>query len=72
MSKAQNKQLYPYLPKSKTSKLIKFCYIILPLFVYSCGDTKTEKTTENQETVQQTEDASFEKNKTIEIGRAHV
>lgn len=65
MSKAQNKQLYPYLPKSKTSKLIKFCYIILPLFVYSCGDTKTEKPTENQETVQQTEDASFEKNKTI-------
>ncbi|MGC1631708.1 MAG: arylesterase [Gelidibacter sp.] len=67
MSKAENNQLHSYLPMVTVPKLLKFCYIILPLFLYSCGDTKTEKPTENQQSVEQTQDAvpPVTKNKTI-------
>ncbi|MEO5789527.1 MAG: arylesterase [Gelidibacter sp.] len=67
MSKAENNQLHSYLPTATVPKLLKFCYIILPLFLYSCGDTKTEKPTENQQAVEQTEEAVTPetKNKTI-------
>lgn len=67
MSKAQNKQLYSYLPKVKAFKLIKFCYIILPLFVYSCGDTKSEKPTENENVEAQTENTVVNDGKTKTI-----
>jgi acyl-CoA thioesterase-1 len=56
MSKAQNKQLHSYLPISVGSKLLKFCYFLMAVLLYSCGDTKTEKTTEDISTTQQTED----------------
>lgn len=67
MSEAQNSHLHPYLPTSITPKLLKFCYIILPLFLFSCGDKKTEKTTKNQQSVEQTDaaDASKSNTKTI-------
>mgnify|MGYP003667716409 CR=1 FL=1 len=55
MSKAQNNQLLSYLPTASTFKLLKFCYIILALVHISCGDTKTENTTEIQPTIKETE-----------------
>jgi acyl-CoA thioesterase-1 len=47
MFKAQNKQLLPNLPTSFGHKLIKFCYFMMPLFLFSCGDSKSEKTTDD-------------------------
>ncbi|MBO3100058.1 arylesterase [Gelidibacter pelagius] len=67
MSKAQNKQMHSILPTVIVHKLIKFCYFILPLLLFSCGDGKTEKTTDTQSTSEQTEDlvTNDNKNKTI-------
>ena len=67
MSKAQNKQMHSILPTAIAHKLIKFCYFILPLLLFACGDGKTEKATANQSTTEQTEDqvANENKNKTI-------
>ena len=67
MSKAENNQLHSNLPTATLPKLLKFCYIILPLFFISCGDIKSEKTTENQTSAEQTETTltSETKNKTI-------
>lgn len=44
MSTAQNTQLHSHVAKSKASKLLKFCYIIMPLLIYSCDDGKADKT----------------------------
>lgn len=63
MSTAQNKQMHSILPTAMPSKFIKFCYIILPLVLWTCGDTKTEKTTENQSATEQSEDALVRENK---------
>ncbi|MBA6154751.1 arylesterase [Gelidibacter maritimus] len=67
MSKAQNKQMHSILPTAIAHKLIKFCYFILPLLLLSCGDGKTEKTTEAQSSTEQTENLVINesKNKTI-------
>lgn len=67
MSKAENKQLHSYLPTSMGSKLLKFCYFILPLFLYSCGDSKSEKTSENQQKDEQSEEAAIPETKTKTI-----
>ncbi|OBX26479.1 acyl-CoA thioesterase-1 [Gelidibacter algens] len=55
MFNAQNKQLHSYLPTSFRHKLLKFCYFMIPLFMFSCDDSKSEKTTEDQQAVEQTE-----------------
>ena len=67
MFKAENKQLHSYLPMEMTPKLLKFCYIMLPLFLISCGDSKSEKTTANQTTVEQNEDVITPETKTKTI-----
>ena len=56
MFNAHNKHFHLKLPPSLGSKLIKFSYFFIALFMVSCGDTKTEKTPEDQKTIQQTED----------------
>ncbi|GGG47139.1 arylesterase [Bizionia arctica] len=67
MSEAQNTQLHSYLPNLTSSKLIKFCYFILVALLYSCGDSKTENTTEVLQTETQIETTvtSLSKSKTI-------
>ncbi|SDF04169.1 arylesterase [Cellulophaga baltica] len=55
MTKPQNKQLLSNLPISVVPKLLKFCYILLVVLLYSCGDAKTEKTTEIESTTPATE-----------------
>ena len=67
MSEAQNNQLHSYLPILTGYKLLKFCYFILVVLLYSCGDTKTGKTTESQppETQIETVVTPQAKNKTI-------
>lgn len=67
MFKAENKQLHSYLPMAMMPKLLKFCYIILPLFLFSCGDSKSDKTTESQTSEERTDDTAKPetKNKTI-------
>jgi acyl-CoA thioesterase-1 len=58
MSKAQNKQLNLNLPTSVMQKLLRICYIIPLVFIWSCGndkkqnippeETKTEQTNQPQ------------------------
>lgn len=67
MSEAQNNQLHPYLPTSSTHKLLKFCYFMIPLFLFSCGDSKSEKTPETQQSVEQTENTVTSETKTKTI-----
>ena len=67
MSKAQNKQMHSILPTAIAHKLIKFCYFILPLLLFSCGDGKTEKTTDTQSTTEQTEDLVTNENESKTI-----
>src|SRR5690606_23155225 len=55
MFKAQNKQMHSILPTLMPSKLIKFCYFIIPLMVFSCNDAKSDKTIENISTKDETE-----------------
>ncbi len=56
MSKAQNKQLQLNLPTSLVHKFLKFCYFMMVLLFCACGNDKTEKTTQDPETTEQTED----------------
>lgn len=66
MSKAQNKQLHSNSPKSKAHKLLKFCYImILPVLLFTCGDSKTEKNTQESQESQQAQDTGTTSSKTI-------
>lgn len=67
MSKPHNKQFHSNLPTSSGHKLIKFSYFIIALFLVSCGDSKSEKTTESVQSSNQTEDtlAISTTNKTI-------
>lgn len=46
MSEAQNNQLHSNSPTLTVSKLLKFCYFITAILLYSCGDAKSEKTEE--------------------------
>lgn len=46
MFNAENKQLPSYLPIRTVPKLIKFCYFMGFLMLYSCGDSKTNNATE--------------------------
>ncbi|CDF79285.1 GDSL-like lipase/acylhydrolase family protein [Formosa agariphila KMM 3901] len=67
MYAAQNNKLHSHLPSFGIPKLIKFCYIITALLLYSCGDAKTDNTTKTQTTDNQTETttAPETKDKTI-------
>ena len=55
MFKAENKQLHSYLPMEMTPKLLKFCYILMPLLIYSCGDGKADKTPQDSPNSEPTE-----------------
>ncbi|WP_179347656.1 arylesterase [Winogradskyella pacifica] len=66
MSKAQNTHLLLNLPISTASKLLKFCYFITAFLLVSCGDNKTEKTTETLSEIQTEEIVATDSNtKTI-------
>ena len=67
MSKVQNYQLYLDLPIALALKPLKFCYFILALFLFGCGDNTTEKTTEASETKEQTIETEKVTNKTKTI-----
>lgn len=43
MFAAQNTHLQSDPSILMSNKLLKFCYIIMPLFLYNCGDSKTEQ-----------------------------
>jgi acyl-CoA thioesterase-1 len=62
-----NKQFHSNLPTSIVPKLIKFSYFFIAIFLFSCGDSKTEKAANNQQSAEQTKDtlASNTANKTI-------
>ncbi|MBJ7882818.1 arylesterase [Gelidibacter salicanalis] len=62
MFEAQNNQLQSYLPTSSGHKLIKFCYFMLPLLLFSCGDSEAKKTTESQQTEAQVENSKAPEN----------
>lgn len=54
MFKAQNKQMHSILPTLMARKLIKFCYFIVPLMIFSCNDAKSDKTDEKPLVTQET------------------
>ena len=56
MHKAQNTQLTANLPPRRHSKYLKFCYIMMAVLLISCGDAKSEKTSEDTSNIKQTED----------------
>ncbi len=55
MLKAQNNQLDLYLPIPFVHKFLKFCYFIIGIMLFACGNNKTEKTTEDVQSTKQTE-----------------
>lgn len=67
MLKAQNNQLLSNLPTLTAHKLIKFCYFMLVMLVYSCGDSKTENPTETKPSAEQTETTAAPETKTKSI-----
>jgi acyl-CoA thioesterase-1 len=56
MFKAQNTQLYSYLPTTTVAKLLKFCYFIMTILLVSCGDAKSDKATEDSSSTEVIED----------------
>ena len=69
MSKAQNTQLVLNLPISVVHKFLKFCYFILALLFFNCGDNKSEKSTNEKKqpdtTVENEVDPKTNDSKTI-------
>lgn len=67
MSEAQINQLHAYLPIVTGYKLLKFCYFILVVSLYSCGDAKADKIIADQpvENQKETVVTTPVKNKTI-------
>lgn len=67
MSEAQINQLHAYLPIVTGYKLLKFCYFILVVSFYSCGDAKADKKIANPpvENLKETAVTTPVKNKTI-------
>ena len=57
MFKVHNKHFQSNLPMPFRSKLIKFSYFFLAIFLFSCGDSKTEKTSVDEPSKTQSEDA---------------
>ena len=57
MSKAQNNHLHLISPISTTPKLLKFCYFIFTLLLFSCGNDKAEKTVETKQVKEATNNA---------------
>lgn len=55
MSMLQNKQLHLNLPTASKHKLLKFCYFIIIVLLFSCGEDKAEKITQDTNTAEQTE-----------------
>ena len=56
MFQAHNNQFQLNLQSTLGPKLIKFSYFFIVLFLFSCGDTKSKKATEEIETTEQIED----------------
>lgn len=56
MFKTHNKQFQLNLPTSLGSKLLKLSYFFIALFLSSCGDAKSEKVSEESQSVQEIED----------------
>lgn len=67
MFTAQIKQLLAYLPRSRAAKFLKFCYFISVVLLYSCGDAKTEKNTENTPSTEQPKNTVVAETKTKTI-----
>jgi acyl-CoA thioesterase-1 len=57
MFKAQNTQLTANLPLTRRSVFLKFCYFMMALLLYSCGDSKNEKVSEDTSSAKQTRDS---------------
>jgi acyl-CoA thioesterase-1 len=55
MSNDQNKQLQLILPTSLVHKFLKFCYFMMIFLLCACGNDKTEKTTQEPISTEQTE-----------------
>lgn len=55
MFQAHNNQFQLNLPSTLGPKLIKFSYFFIALFLFSCGDTKSEKAKEETQATEQTE-----------------
>ena len=56
MSKAQNNQLHLNLPMPVVHKFLKFCYFIVLLLCYGCGNDTAQKIIEEKEAISQTEE----------------
>jgi len=56
MFHAHNKHFHVNLPPALSLKLIKFSYFFIAFFLLSCGQSKTEKATEEPNATEQTED----------------
>lgn len=67
MSTGQNTQLRPYPTALNALKLLKFCYILMPLLLLSCAEDKTKKTSPETTTSDPTETTmtAEKKSKTI-------
>ncbi|WP_400078706.1 arylesterase [Winogradskyella sp. R77965] len=63
MSKAEIKQLKLNSPISTAHKLLKFCYFIMALFLLACGNDKTEKSTQETNSTEQTKEPMTETTK---------
>tara|TARA_R110000868_G_scaffold4211_1_gene26371 strand:+ start:16398 stop:17147 length:750 start_codon:yes stop_codon:yes gene_type:complete len=67
MSKGQNKQLVLNLPTSVVQKYLKFCYLFPLVLILGCGNTKTDKTTQEETTKELTEQTATTINSTKTI-----
>ncbi|MFC0605689.1 arylesterase [Winogradskyella pulchriflava] len=68
MNKAQNNQLVSILLNSLSHKILKFCYfMVLCLFIVSCGDNNKKQNTENSNEVvsEETKNTNTSATKTI-------
>ena len=66
MSKAENNHLHSNLPTPIVHKFLKFCYFIVALFVTSCGNDTSKKTTTDKQIESQVEEAKTTENSETE------
>ncbi|WP_179019662.1 arylesterase [Winogradskyella forsetii] len=67
MLKAQNKQLRSYLPIAIAHKILKFCYFIMAISLMACGNNKSENTTPETSSTEQSEEPLTETSTTKTI-----
>lgn len=66
MNMAQNKQLVSNLLNYRPYKLLKFCYfLVLSMWMLSCGDNSNKQNTTSETEVEETENPSDKETKTI-------